>query len=368
MWNDTAVTRKLGIVYPIVQGPFGGGLSSTQLAATVSNAGGLGSFGAHHLAPEKMAPLVAELRALTDRPFAINLWVSAQDEAASSFSRAEYAMHMARLKPYFDELELVPPEFPTKFGENFDDQIEALIEASPPVFSFVFGIPSSRVLDACRSRGILTVGTVTTADEAAQMESAGVDVIVATGLEAGGHRVSFLKTAEESLTGTFALIPLVRAAAPKTPLIAAGGIMHGQGIAAALTLGADAAQLGTALLACNESAASTPHREALFAAKPGSTVLTRMFSGRLARGLRNRYVEEMTQYADAAPYPVQGWMTGSFKAEAIKRGRADLISLWAGQGVSLLKHHVASELFADLVAQTSEAFARVHSAGSGRTV
>lgn len=303
-----------------------------------------------------MAPLVADLRTLTNKPFAVNLWVSAEDEAAKSFSRADFERHLARLAPYFAELGMDLPEYPTQFGERFDDQVEALIEARPPVFSFVFGIPSASVLDRCRSRGILTVGTVTTAEEAALMEAAGVDVIVATGLEAGGHRVSFLKSAEESLTGTFALVPLVRAAAPKTPLVAAGGIMNGAAIAAALTLGADAVQMGTAFLACEESAASAPHREALFAARPGSTVLTRMFSGRLARGLRNRYVDDMTRYTDPAPYPIQGWLSGRFKAEAIKQGRSDLISLWAGQGVSLLQHRHAVALFDDLVKQTTQAF------------
>lgn len=356
MWKETNVTRKLGIAYPIVQGPFGGGLSSTELAATVSNAGGLGSFGAHHLPPSRLGPLVEELRALTNKPFAVNLWVSAEDPAVAQFTHAEFERHRARLQPYFDALGVSPPAFPAKFGENFDEQVEALIEARPPIFSFVFGIPSAHVLEACRRRGILTVGTVTTAEEAALMERAGVDAIVATGLEAGGHRVSFLKSAEESLTGTFALLPLVRAAAPKTPLLAAGGIMDGAGIAAALVLGAEGVQLGTAFLACEESAASKVHRAALFAAKPGGTVLTRMFTGRLARGLRNRYVDEMMQYADPAPYPIQSFLTGSFKAEAIKQGRGEFISLWAGQGVSAVRHHHAAELFADLVKGTDEAF------------
>lgn len=359
MWQRTEAARKLGIEYPIVQGPFGGGLSSVKLAAAVSNAGGLGSFGAHNLTPSQIVETTAELRKHTRKPFAVNLWVQNEDPAVADFTQKEFDRHLARLQPYFAELGLAPPEHPNRFGESFETQVAALIDACPPVFSFVFGIPSAAVLDACRSRGILTAGTATTAEEATALETAGVDIVVATGFEAGGHRVSFLKSAEDSLTGTFALIPLVRDAV-KVPVIAAGGIVNGRGVAAALALGADGVQVGTAFLACQESSASQPHRDALFSAAARDTVLTRAFSGRLARGIRNRLSEDLARHAgDFAPYPVQVWLTGSFKAAAIAQGKGDLISLWAGQIAPLLRQRHAEELFNDLVRETEETLLRV---------
>ncbi len=359
MWNDTAATRRLGIEYPIVQGPFGGGLSSPVLAAVVSNAGGLGSFGAHHLAPAQIGEVVAEIRALTAKPFVLNLWVSGEDAAMADFSVADFERQVARLKPCYDALGVELPAFPDRFGHRFDEQAEALIEAAPPIFSFVFGIPAPQVLDACRARGIVTMGTVTTLDEALAMEAAGVDVIIATGFEAGGHRVSFLRSAEESLTGTIALIPQI-ADRVRIPIVAAGGIADGRGVAAALALGADAVQIGTAFLACAESAASGIHRETLFTDAARDTVLTRAFSGRLARGVRNRFVEEMAPFTgDFAPYPAQGWLTGRFKAAAVEQGRADLIALWAGQGAALLEHRDAGALFAALVRDTTAVMDRM---------
>jgi nitronate monooxygenase len=202
------------------------------------------------------------------------------------------------------------------------------------------------------------MGTITTVDEAVAMKRAGVDIIVATGFEAGGHRVSFLRSAEDSLTGTFALIPLV-ADRVSVLVVAAGGIAYGRGVAAALALGADGVQIGTAFLACNESAASNIHRNALFSAAAKQTILTRAFSGRLARGIRNRFAEiAATDHAQLLPYPIQGWFTGSFKQAAIDKNRPDLIALWAGQAAPHLKHRTAAELFAALLRDTDRAFAR----------
>ena len=210
MWNETDATRLLKIAYPIVQGPFGGGLSSIDLTATVSNLGGLGSFGAHIFSPGQIRDIVACIRERTALPFAINLWVDNADPAMAAFDQASFDRHAARLRAHHAELGLDPPKYPDRFGQNFDEQVEALIEVAPPVFSFVFGIPSPRVLQACRSRGIRTIGNATTVAEARAIEAAGIDVVLASGAEAGGHRVSFLEPPERSLVGTFALIPQVR--------------------------------------------------------------------------------------------------------------------------------------------------------------
>lgn len=356
MWQDTALTRLLKIDVPIVQGPFGGGLSSHELTTAVSKAGGLGSFGANHLDPDQIRQLVSDLRKGTPRPFAVNLWIDHEDLGGQAISAEEFEARIDVFRPMLDALGLERPSRPARFGMKYEDQVAALLDAKPAVFSFVYGVPDAETLKACRARGIVTIGTATSVPEAVMLEEAGVDAIVATGLEAGGHRVSFLHSAEESLTGTFALVQLVRAAV-RCPVIAAGGIAQGKAVAAALTLGADGVQVGTAFLATDESGASAPHRDILWSPEASHTRLTRAFTGRLARGVPNalsRMVD--TSLLGAAPYPVQSWITGTLKAAAIAQGRADLMLLWAGQAAPLRRHRSAEAVFADLVAEASAAF------------
>lgn len=353
-WTETEITRLLDIPYPIIQGPFGRGGSSPLLAATVSNAGGLGSFGANDLAPEDITKVAAEIRRLTDKPFGMNLWVSTFDPGGDTLEQAAYERIMALLAPYYEELGVKPPPVPTAKAPNFDHQVAALLEACPAVFSFVFGIPSPEILRACKQKGIITAGAASTVDEAVAMESAGVDLVVASGFEAGGHRPSFLKPAEESLIGTFALVPLI-ADKIRVPVIAAGGIADGRGVVAALTLGADAVQIGTAFLACDESGATPLHRRLLFGDDAKCTGLSRAYTGRLARGVYNRFAREMKVYeAQFAKYPAHSWIIAPLRAAALAQGRGDLVALWAGQAAPLVRHHKANELFAALVRETDE--------------
>jgi nitronate monooxygenase len=359
MWKSNELTELLSIEYPIIQGPFGGGQSSVELTATVSEAGGLGSFGANATRPEQIIETVTAIRQKTANPFAVNLWVSDADDSVATFTKAAFDRHVARLRPYFEALEVETPEFPVRFGQSYEEQVEALLTASPPVFSFVYGIPSQTVLAACRDRHIVTVGTATTVEEAVALEQAGVDAVVATGSESGGHRVSFLKAPEDSFIGTFALVQLVRARV-KIPVIAAGAITGGHAIAAALALGADGVQIGTAFLACEESAASPSQRDFLFSEGHRETVLTRVFTGRLARSLRNDLSNLGNgDLAETAPYPVQNWLIGQLKAAAIARGNLDLVALMAGQGVPLLTHRRAAALFEACVRDTDAVFHRL---------
>jgi nitronate monooxygenase len=344
------LTRRFGLRYPIVQGPFGGGLSSPRLASIVSNAGGLGSFGAQGMTPDRIRAVVAEIRALTDAPFAVNLWVSTADARPDEIARADYDAAVAAIAPLYAEVGATPPPFPPAAGPAFEDQAAALLEARPPVFSFVFGVPAPSILDRCRALGIRTVGAATTVAEARALDDAGVDAIVATGLEAGGHRPSFLRSAELSLSGTLSLVPQV-ADAVRVPVIAAGGIADGRGVAAVLALGAQAAQIGTAFLACDESNALPQHKAALRNAASGpGTVLTRGFSGRLGRGVRNALAEALEGPAVARlPYPYQGHLVAALKEAAVAKGRADLMSFWSGQAAGLVRHTRAADLFAALV-------------------
>ena len=355
MWNKTKFTDLLGIKYPIVQGPFGGGLSSVALTSTVSNAGALGSFGGQPFTAKEIIETCIAIRKATGKPFNLNLWVNDRDERLSKFNDEEYKKLTDLFRPYFNELGLPIPERPKDLGAKFEQQVEAIFQARPAVFSFVYGIPTKGVLEKCRRLGIKTVGAATTVDEAIALEQAGVDALVATGFEAGGHRVSFLQTAEDSLTGTFSLIPQV-ADNVKIPIIAAGGIADARGVKAALALGADAVQIGTAFLATNESNASQDHKDKLFSPESKYTALTKIFTGRMSRGIRNRLIEELKGKEDLlAPYPLQGKFMSYLKAyPATENSNPDFKSFWAGQSAPLLRHRDAKMLIESLVKELSK--------------
>jgi nitronate monooxygenase len=345
----TAFTDLAGLNHPIIQGPFGGGLSTTRLVVAVSNGGGLGSFGAHGLAPTDIHALVAELRRVTARPFAINLWVPLPGETEHSLTAGEFAAHAARLRPFFEELGQPLPALAARYADvDFAEQLDALIEARPPVASFVFGAPPPAAMAEMKRRGIITIGAATTVAEARHLEGAGFDALVASGSDAGGHRPAFLRPALDSLVGTFALVPQV-VDAVRIPVIAAGGIADARGVAAALTLGAAAAQVGTAFLACDESGASSAHKDALAKVRAEDTRLTRAFSGRHARGIVNRIMRELDGIEpNLPPYPIHSWFMHPLRRAAAATGRADLQSLWAGQAAALTRRRSAADLLAAL--------------------
>ncbi|WP_240506083.1 NAD(P)H-dependent flavin oxidoreductase [Thermoactinospora rubra] len=356
-WSSGRLEDLLDLDHPIVQGPFGGGLSTVALAAAVSEGGGLGSYGAHILQPGEITQLVRELKAATSRSFAVNLWVPQPEEAGL---RAE-AADIERLRPYFEELGLPLPEPGPPAIPSFDDQVDALLTAGPPAISFVMGVPPRRVVQEARRRGIVLIGTATTVEEAVALEEAGMQAIVASGSDAGGHRGAFLKPVTESLVGTFSLVTQV-ADAVSAPVVAAGGIADGRGVAAALTLGADAVQIGTGFLATAESGASALHKAALHGPEARTTVLTRLFSGRPARGIPNRLVRELAgAEGDVPPYPVQNALMLPLRRAAAERGLADFVNLWAGQAAPLAPRSSVADYLRTLVAQTTEIFdARRH--------
>src|SRR6267154_1172362 len=247
-WNQNRLTAKLGIEYPIIQGPLGG-LSSQRLTAAVSNFGGLGSFGAHSLPPDGIKEAISEIRSLTSKPFAMNLWVSMEDEGARTSGENAFNRSLAPLTTHLAVLGAPRPTFKPYPPKRFEDQARVLLDAKVPAFSFIYGIPAREILQECRAKGIVTIGVATTPDEAIALEEAGVDAIVASGFEAGGHRGSFLRPPEDSLTGTLSLVPQV-VDIVDVPVIAAGGIGDARGIIAALALGAEAVHMGTVFLAC----------------------------------------------------------------------------------------------------------------------
>lgn len=341
----TDLRALLGIEHPIFLGPFGG-LSSVGLAAAVSEAGGLGGYGLYGYDGDRIRSTVASLREATSRPFAVNIWLPTGDEVEPNPQHTVFAQ---ALQPFYDAVGLEVPERPEQYMPPLDEQLDAIWESAPPVLSTVFGIPSGDLVEEAHRRGIRVVATATTVAEAVALAEAEVDAVVATGFEAGGHRVSFLRPAEESLIGTFSLVPQV-VDAVDVPVIAAGGITDRRGVAAAFALGASAVQVGTAFLATTESAANQAHRDAIRSTAADGTVLTRAMSGRLARGVRNRAVRAIEAGGFIAPFPMQNWLTGKFRAAAGEQNLGELQSLWMGQGAPLARYSTAAEAFAELVA------------------
>ena len=296
----------------------------------------------------------ARIRELTDKPFGINLFV---DPRLSAIDPAALQSAHDHLRPYYDEIGAALPVQPPHPPQHYAQQIEALLEIRPAVFSFTFGVPERDVLRKMKDAGIVTIGTATTVSEARALQEAGVDAVCAQGAEAGGHRGTFLGDPHEALIGTIALVPQV-VDAVVIPVIAAGGISDGRAVAAALALGAIAAQCGTAFLRTTEAGTSTAYRLALETAAAEDTILTAAFSGRLARGLRNRFAVEMGDDSKRAPYPYQNALTRDLRVRAANAGKAEFLSLWAGQAFRLATVGSAEEIVTKLVADAREALRR----------
>jgi nitronate monooxygenase len=356
MWYQTKASEILGIQYPILQGPFGGNLSSVGLVSIVSNAGGLGGYGAYTLSPQEIVEVDQQIKAATNKPYNINLWVSDTDMVDGTVPDEQFKQAQTLFKPYFDELGIALPGKSLPFKSRFENQVEVILHQRPPVFSFMFGIPSADILEQCLKLGIKTIGAATTLDEAIVLENRGVDMIIASGFEAGGHRPSFLASAESSTTGTFVLLQLIKEKV-KTPVIAAGGIANGKGVAAALALGADAVQIGTAFLATDESNATAVHKQMLFSDAAKYTTLSRAFTGRLGRGITSRIAKDLVQQEKGfLPFPLQTQFMSHLRKAATEQEKWDMILFWGGQIAPVLKHTKAGELMKVIVEETTAYF------------
>lgn len=357
MWNKTKATQLLGIKYPIIQGPFGGRFSSAKLVSTVSNLGGMGSFGLNSFGPEEILSVNSDIKNLTAKPYVLNLWVPLKEDPVSNYDREDFESLKNTFRPFFEELNLPLPDMPPKIKISFEDQVEAVLKAKPPVMSFIFGIPPKEVIEGAKNRGIITIGTATTTDEALAIEEAEMDLVVASGSEAGGHRASFLKSAEESLIGTSSLIQQV-VDKIKIPVIAAGGISDGAAIISTLTLGASAVQIGTAFLATEESNASDNHKAKLLSREPIKTTLTKVYTGRLARVISNDLTVEFLNYKENnfAPYPLQSSFLGPLIAEASIQGKKNWLAYYSGEPSAILKHNSTVKLFKALVAEAEKIY------------
>jgi nitronate monooxygenase len=349
-----ALIQMLGCEHPIIQAPMAGGADTPELVAAVGNAGGFGFIGAAYLTPEQIVDFAHRVRGLTARRFGVNLFAPLPAPSGQDLDAA-----IARLAPYHAELGLPPPTAPQLPVDQFDAQLAAAIESGASAISFTFGLLPVAAVTAIKARGLPLIGTATTVEEAIALRDSGVDAIVAQGSEAGGHRGTFLGDFADAQIGTLALVPQI-VDAVNVPVIASGGIMDGRGIAAALVLGASAVQLGTAFLTCDEAGVPEAYKSAILQAGEDATRITRAFSGRPARGIVNRFIAEVDADGGAIPeFPIQNVLTRAMRTAAARQGRAEFLSLWAGQGLRLARRQSAAELIDRLRDETLRAISQL---------
>jgi nitronate monooxygenase len=349
-----AFMERFDLSIPIIQAPMLGA-TDARIVTAVSSMGAMGMLAAGALSPSVIIEEIGKLRK-QGNPFGANLLVVPKADPDSE--TVEHAVQ--RLSKWRKEFGL-PEDFrPNRWSEDFRSQLDALIEAAPPAVSFTFDLISREDITAFQKRGTYVMGTATDVREARAWAEVGVDAIIAQGYEAGGHHGAFLSDGNDQAVGTFALVPAIRDATD-LPVIAAGGIMNGDGIAAALLLGADAVQMGTAFLLTPEAIISQPWRSALKNAPDDATRLTRVYSGRYARGIENRFMREFRPIEKDIPaYPVQNALTGELRRISGQAGSPDAISLWAGQGVNAIREMPAADLIRVLWNETREALALMH--------
>ncbi|WP_326697418.1 nitronate monooxygenase [Streptomyces sp. NBC_01754] len=341
--------------YPVVQAPMAGGVSGPSLAAAVAEAGGLGFLAAGYKTADGMYQEIKQLRALTGQPFGVNLFMP-QPRLADTGAVEVYRHQLAGEAAWYE----TPLGDPDADGDDgYEAKVATLLDDPVPVVSFTFGCPTREVLDAFAGAGTFTVVTVTSVQEARNAQWAGAHAVCVQGVEAGGHRSTHRDDPQGGLTGTglLTLVAGVRESV-QLPVVAAGGLMRGSQITAVLAAGADAAQLGTAFLACPESGAHLLHKQALTDPLYVTTTLTRAFSGRPARGLVNRFVREHGPYAPAA-YPQVHQLTSGLRKAAARAGDAQGMALWAGQGHRMARELPAGELVELLATEMDAARAAV---------
>ncbi|AAU27220.1 TPA: nitronate monooxygenase [Legionella pneumophila] len=339
------LAERLGIQFPIIQAPMAGGATTPELVAAVSNSGGLGSLGAGYMRPDEIRQAIIKIRQLTSKPFAVNLFIPEAHHATPE--QIQNACDDINLCCTELNIEISPVSKP--YSLPFVDQMQILIEEKIPVFSYAFGTLEPMWIKQLKKNGTFLIGTATTIHEARILEASGIDAIVAQGSEAGGHRGTFIGNAEEDLIQLSELIPqLVETI--RIPAIAAGGIMNGKGIVSAINAGASGVQMGTAFLSCFEAGITYKYKQTLLSQQQDNTVLTRAFSGKLARGIRNKFIICMdNRKINILDYPIQNALTQMMRQKAREKDNIDFMSLWAGQSAHLCRSMSASDLISTLV-------------------
>lgn len=346
MWNSTRLTDQLSIVYPIVQAGMAGS-TTPELVAAISNEGGLGTIGAGYMTLDNLRDEIKAIRNLTNKSFAVNLFVPEDIQ----YNDSDVQKMQKELKPYYDRYDLKTADVKAHSEQTFLDKIQLLMDMEVPVASFTFGIPSQSLINELKKKGIITIGTASSVEEARMIEQSGLAMVVAQGYEAGGHKGAFTKTRS---IGTMALIPQI-VDSVSIPVIAAGGIMDARGILASVMLGASGVQMGTAFLTTHESKAPNVHKEAIIHAQPEDTTVTKVFSGKSARGIENNFINDLeASVVNILPYPLQNDLTTSIRQSAAKNGDTGLLHMWCGQAPTLAKKVNAQGLFREIVAHIDQ--------------
>jgi nitronate monooxygenase len=344
----TNLCEILEIDYPIIQAGMAGGPTTVDLVVNVSNAGGLGTLGAAYMKPEEIRTAIRKIKERTSNPFAVNLFCTNMKDQYDGVEESQKVLNEIRGKLGIEVL-----EYPVVTNDFFKAQFEVLIEEKVPVISTAFGVLPSDKMSLAKQHNITVTTMVTTVREALLAEENGVDIIIAQGSDAGGHRGTFEveKNTHGTAIGTFSLVPQV-VDAVSVPVVAAGGIMDSRGLVATLALGAQGVQMGTAFLTTIESGANPVYKQALINSTEESTVITKVFSGRPARGIKNAFIQAYEE-ANISPadFPTQNTLTNDIRRKAALQHNPEYMSLWAGQATRLLQREIpASQIIQDLVA------------------
>jgi len=351
LWYENEISRSLQIKYPIIQAGMAGGVTTPELVAAVSNAKALGTLGAGYMDAEQMRKSIQKIKHLTDHPFGVNVFVPETPHII------EEKVNQANewLRPFREQLNI--DEKPTIDELNhslFEKQIDIIVEEQVPVCSFTFGVPPKEIIHKLKEANIKVIGTATTVEEAIINETYGMDIVVAQGSEAGGHRGTFMGPAENAMIGTMALVPQM-VDHVNIPVIAAGGIMDGRGVLSTTLLGAQGVQMGTAFVTSLESGAKSQHKDAIINSTFDQTIITSAFSGKPARGIQNDFIKQMQQHENELPaYPLQNTLTKGIRKEAAKQNRAEWMSLWCGQNPQPRQQQSARDIIVDIVSQSDQ--------------
>jgi nitronate monooxygenase len=344
MWPTTSLSKLLNIRLPIIQAPMAGGITTPALVSAVSNAGGLGELGAAYSSPAQIQKDIQAIKQQTSQPFAVNLFTPQAHQATLDQIQAMVTI----LEGIFENTHIPSDKIKEPYIPLFEQQFKIILEENVPILSFALGTLEEKYIQLCKANNIILIGTATSLQEAKMLERQGIDVIVAQGSEAGGHRSTFQDNLDAPILGLTQLLQEL-AGQVEIPVVAAGGIMDGKGIVAALKQHVAGVQLGTAFICCDESAAPVSYKKALLESKQDQTVLTQTFSGRIARAINNQFIEKMQPYEEEVlPFPIQNAITAFIRNEAKEQGNDQLMSLYAGQGHYLCKTLPAAKLIEEL--------------------
>lgn len=350
MMFTSRVIDILQIKYPIIQAGMAGSITTPELVAAVSNSGGLGTLGAGYMSPEQIRKAIYKIRELTNKPFGVNLLLTKEVQIEKEkINEAKVLLNGVNRELGIEEEDVV------NLPKSYKEQLQVLVEEKVPVVSFAFQTLEQEEIDELKRRGIKVIGTATHVAEARALAELGVDIIAGQGSEAGGHRGTFIGKEQDAMIGTFALIPQLVAAAPHIPIVAAGGVMNGQGLVAAFALGAEAVQMGSAFLTSEESITHDVYKEAVLKSTDTSTIVTRAFSGKYARGIRNEFIERHEGKEEGLPmYPVQNALTSKIRQEAATQNKGEYMSLWAGQASALARIEPAQHVVERVVKEAED--------------